>query len=115
MTRFKFLYVFNSPALNLFEIKRLDQPEGTPPGQVYKWLALLRSEQRLVELTFKSMAQDQREFAEGSLKYNGSSASFTFNEQNYQLIRGGDQTVVPEDVDLIQRFLDGEGPGARSS
>lgn len=83
---FKFLYMFSSKELDLVEIKRLDQPEGSELSSIYKWLVIQNNE--VTKFTFKSMTKKEkefREFEEGKLEFDDVSAFLTYKNNQYRL------------------------------
>ena len=71
------LFAFHGAAGSLLEIKRLDQPAGSPPEQVYYWLwkpAASHSWQRLDFAAMQTEPVQYRRFAQGELWFDASHA-----------------------------------------
>lgn len=84
---FEILYSLHHSEMDVCEIKRLDKPAGSPPEEVYQWLALSRG--KIWPLDFKSMERgeiERREFLEGSLSFSKTQGLFTLLGHSFELV-----------------------------
>jgi RimJ/RimL family protein N-acetyltransferase len=84
--KFEILYSLHHSDMDVCEIKRLGLPVGSPPSEVYQWLAACRG--KIWPLDFKSMERgevERREFVEGSLRFDKTQGRFTFLGQTFSL------------------------------
>lgn len=68
------LYAFHAPSHFVLEVKRLDLPEGSPPGQKFHWLYLNEDQQKIQKLKFKAShshpVYEQRDFENAWLRFD---------------------------------------------
>ena len=84
--KFEILYSLHHSDMDVCEIKRLGLPSGSPPSEVYQWLAASRG--KIWPLDFKSMERgevERREFVEGSLSFDKTQGQFSFLGQAFSL------------------------------
>lgn len=112
MKNFHCLYSFTSPDLALLEIKRTDQPEGTPLNDVYKWLILSLCEGQVFEFEFKSInrsaEEEQRGFAHAKLVFNKKMATLELFNKKLSFISENPEEVSSEKLALVSQYLQSE-------
>lgn len=74
MRQFEVLYALKGEAFWLVEIKRLDLPSDAPKSARFAWLKI--DGDRISRLTFQSMDDQGRTFAEGRLDLHGTDGCF---------------------------------------
>jgi RimJ/RimL family protein N-acetyltransferase len=106
--KFEILYCLHHSDMDVCEIKRLGLPSGSPPSEVYQWLAASRG--KIWPLDFKSMERgevERREFVEGSLRFDKTQGQFTIFGQTFSLSPQAASTTLQQD---IAEFLDRKLP-----
>lgn len=110
--RFNVYFYLPGNLLTLLEIKRQDLGDESDPGQLYHWLKFDSTIGSLERLEFRSMKAEppkqEREFAQGSLKFNAHSGTFveaTTGVSHELKVLPNEQ--VPESIlALIESYLD---------
>ena len=91
MINFEPLYLFLNEDITLFEVKRNDLPDNTPPDQVYHWLTVSKKKPEVRKLTFKNKGVENvngneinfREFKEGELRFDSNFAKFILDNDGH--------------------------------
>lgn len=109
MPNFQFLYSFTSPKISVVEIQRLDQPAGAPLSDIYKWLVLPASEDKVFEFDFKAMAKaedyETRTFVEGDLRFNQQGGSLKLLGEEHPLASEDLNSISHKKRESIKSYL----------
>jgi RimJ/RimL family protein N-acetyltransferase len=109
MAKFKCLYYFTSPDIDVMEIQRTDLPEGTPLSDIYKWLILKPLSGKVIELDFKSMDKNEREdirtFVEGEFRFDSVQGHLTLLRKDFYFDRKAHNEVPVNSLDLVRDYL----------
>src|SRR5687767_1815884 len=85
MSKFNFLYYFESDEVALVESKRLDLPTSASLSEVYRWTAYFKKRNEFVFLNFRSMTKREfeeiRSFNEGELHFNRQRGELTLKNE----------------------------------
>lgn len=77
---FRVLFLLQSSALTLLEIRRLDLPDSAPKGALYRWLRYEAATETLTALDFVSMHAapplEERQFRQGTLEFSAEVGTF---------------------------------------
>lgn len=109
---FNCLYYLENSEISIFEIKRLDLPEGSPVAEVYQWFLFNRSSGQLKPLKFQSMDSgvgiEERFFIEGYLKFGAEQGAFIekYNAAQYQLKNNLSRPISQKLAWAIQSFYE---------
>ena len=97
--KFEILYSLHHSDMDVCEIKRLGLPAGSPPSEVYQWLAASRG--KIWPLDFKFMERgevERREFVEGTLQFDKTQGLFTFLGQTFSLSPEPASATLQQDI-----------------
>ena len=104
---YEVLFLFSAPQGYLAEIKRLDQPAGTPKATVYQWLWI--QEATVTGLQFVDMSdgpQAQRTFKEGLLWLDDMQGDLRFaSGRTVRLATEADKTLPKPLMRLVNLHL----------
>ncbi|GAB2779413.1 hypothetical protein HNQ93_001502 [Hymenobacter luteus] len=108
---YKTLFLLEADAFSLVEIKLLDV-QSDDPAEVYFWFRFDKASHHLEHLEFVAMnrdgAEEQREFRQGRLQFNGASGTFAAKDGASSSVRVGSTASLPPALDeAIQRYFVG--------
>ncbi len=77
---YRVLFLLHSPAVTVFEIKRLDLPDTAPKNQLYQWLHYEAATATLTPLDFVQLHSapplEERQFRQGNLQFSAAAGTF---------------------------------------
>lgn len=110
-TNFSCLYFLENEQYVIVEIKRNDLSENADLSEIFRWLVLDKSNQKIQTLTFRSMDSSgevqERFFEQGYLKFNNESGTYIekFNSGQHQLENRTGTPLPTEIINNIHAYL----------
>ncbi len=113
MKNFEPLFLFVNENITLFEIKRTDIPQDSPPDKLYHWLTVSKNSPQARRLTFVDMGVENisgndinfRVFKEGELRFDSNFAKFVLDNDGHIIMNVPTKDFPENLITITQNYL----------